>query len=149
MKLMPPALLAYTLHDVFPDAVAEAYRRTVPQQQKMIKALSDAGAPLMAGTDSPLALAVPGFELHREIELLAQTGLTNYQALQSATVTSQRFLQDVLHDGARRGVIAAGFDADLVLIEADPLSDLANARSVSGVMLRGQWYPASKLHLQQ
>ncbi len=113
----------------------------------MIKALSDAGAPLMAGTDSPLALAVPGFELHREIELLAQTGLTPYQALRSATATSQEFLQNVLHDGAHRGVIAAGFDADLVLIGGDPLADPANTRHISGVMVRGKWYSAEELRL--
>jgi imidazolonepropionase-like amidohydrolase len=147
MKLLPEPLHDYMLRGYIPDNVAEAMHRTVGPQQKMIMALSNAGAPLMTGTDTPLELAVPGFELHREMELLVLTGLSPYQALRAATRTPQEFLEKTLKEGKRRGLVAVGFDADLLLVGGDPLTDVSNTRKLRGLMLRGKWYSAEGLRL--
>jgi imidazolonepropionase-like amidohydrolase len=82
---------------------------------------------------------VPGFSLHRELELLVAAGLSPFAALRAGTVAPAEFL------GLNTGMVAVGRDADLVLLDANPLSDVANTRRIHGVMLRGQWYPAGTL----
>jgi imidazolonepropionase-like amidohydrolase len=148
MKLLPGPLHEYMLRGYIPEKVAAAMHATLGPQQKMILALSNAGAPLMTGTDTPLELAVPGFELHREMELLVLTGLSPYQALRAATRTPQEFLEKTLKEGKRRGLVAVGFDADLLLVEGDPLTDVSNTRKLRGLMLRGKWYPVEQLRLE-
>jgi hypothetical protein len=141
MALLPPELREYVRSDYIPEEIAEAIHSTAAQQKKMIRALRHAGAPLTAGTDSPLGMGVPGFELHREIELMVESGLSNYEALRTATVVPQEFFKKTLNLRENRGVIAPGFDADLVLIKENPLDNISSVRQIVGVMLRGEWWP--------
>ena len=78
---------------------------------------------------------MPGFAIHRELQYLVDAGLTPYQALLTGTVNPARFFgrADVA------GTVEIGRDADLVLLDANPLEDISAARRVHGVMLRGQW----------
>jgi imidazolonepropionase-like amidohydrolase len=112
-----------------------AYRR------QLVRALQKAGAPIVASSDSPQLFMVAGFALHREIQALAAAGLTPFQALSAATRTPAEWLgqQNEI------GTIAVGRRADLVLLDADPLADVAAASRPAGVMLRGRWLPASEL----
>lgn len=141
MQFVPQELRTYMAQELFPPEVAAAIRSTVPQQMKMVKLLNDSGARLLAGTDSPLLTLVPGFALHREIELLVEAGLPPYDALRTATVNAQEFIGDF----PRRGTVTVGADADLILIAANPLEDVANTRRIEGVMLRGAWYSEQTL----
>jgi imidazolonepropionase-like amidohydrolase len=78
---------------------------------------------------------VGGFSLHEELELLVGAGLTNEEALASATRLPAIWL-GVDRD---RGTIEAGKRADLLLLDADPLIDVANTRRIAGVFLDGKW----------
>ncbi|MEZ4589102.1 MAG: amidohydrolase family protein, partial [Gemmatimonadales bacterium] len=97
-------------------------------------ALVNAGAKFLAGTDAPVYPVVPGFSLHEELALLREIGLTPLGALQAATRNAAEaagLLDEV-------GTIEVGKSADLVLLDADPLADLANTRAIDAVVTRGR-----------
>ena len=95
-------------------------------RRQMLKALADEGAPMLMGTDSPQMFNVPGFALHREMQVAVAAGLTPYQVLESGSRNVGRYAaQDLKQDG-NFGTIAAGSRADLVLLDANPLESLGN-----------------------
>ena len=122
-------------HDYDP-AVA---RLAIELRRRLILELHRAGAGLLLGSDSPQIFNVPGYSLHRELDALVAAGLTPYEALRTGTVAVGEFL------GSRGGIVAVGRDADLVLLDANPLEDIGNSRRIHGVMLRGSWYPRAAL----
>ena len=95
-----------------------------------------AGVPFLAGTDAawyqPYTYA--GFSLHDELALLVRAGLTPMESLQTATINPARFL------GMEKdlGTIEKGKVANLVLLEADPVSDIRNTTKISEVFLGGK-----------
>lgn len=95
--------------------------------------LAAANVTIGAGTDTPIGWAVPGYSLHRELEILRDAGLTNQQALQAATTVPAQFFGIE----EQRGRLRTGFDADLVLLRANPLEDIRNTRHLERVILRG------------
>ncbi len=112
-----------------PDIAALA----IEVRRRLIFALHEAGAGLLLGSDAPQLFNVPGFSLHRELETLVASGLTPFEALQTGTTAVAFFL------GTNTGVVAVGRDADLLLLDANPLDDIANSQRIHGVMLRGLW----------
>jgi imidazolonepropionase-like amidohydrolase len=100
-----------------------------------------AGVGILAGTDAPLRNSPPGFGLHLELALLARAGLSPFEVLRVATLDPARCL------GAldSLGTIAPGKIADLVLLAADPLSDVRNLRAVEAVVLNGRLLDARSL----
>jgi len=104
-------------------------------QRKLVKTLFDAGVPLMIGTDAPDVGPMAGFGIHDELQELVNDGLTPFQVLQAATVIPARYFRK----SSEFGTIETGKRADLVLLEQNPLKNIANTRAISGVMLRGQW----------
>jgi len=109
--------------------------------QRLVRALRDAGVPLLAGTDPFVPCVIPGFSMKDELEQLFEAGLTPFEALQAATSSPARFL-GTIHDS---GTIAPGKIADLVLLEADPLLNVDNIFRQDGVMLRGHWFTEDEL----
>jgi imidazolonepropionase-like amidohydrolase len=104
-----------------------------------IKKLHDAGARLIAGTDSPL---VPyGISLHGELEDYVAAGLTPFQALQTATVNPARLLAA----DADLGTLEVGKLADLVVVDGDPLADIKTARRVRTVIKNGEVFELATL----
>ena len=101
----------------------------------LTRALADRGAPIGAGTDTPIAQAIPGYALHTELERLVDAGLTPRQALAAATVAPARFFR---WPPEREGRVAVGHPADLLLLDANPLDAIKNTRSISAVVLRGE-----------
>jgi imidazolonepropionase-like amidohydrolase len=114
-------------------AIAIAHRR------RLILELHEAGAGLLLGSDAPQIFNVPGFSLHRELATLVAAGLSPYEAIRTGTVAVAEFL------GSNGGVVAQGRDADLVLLDANPLEDVQNSKRIHGVMLRGHWYSKTEL----
>ena len=98
------------------------------------------GVRLLVGTDAMNTGVVPGFSAHDELADLVAAGLTPYEALRAATANAAEFLGD-----RTRGTIAVGQEADLLLLDADPLKDIANSRRIAGVMLGQRWLARADL----
>lgn len=98
--------------------------------------LQAAGVSIMAGTDAGFlnSFNYPGIGLHDEIALFVENGLTPAQALQSATRAGPAWFNQL----NRYGSIAPGKEADMVLLNANPLADIAATRAIEAVILRGQ-----------
>lgn len=114
-------------------------------QQRMIQVLRDAGVRLLAGTDAPFPTMFPGFSLHEELTALVKAGLDEEDAMAAATVNPGDFVRARSKADGRFGVVAAGYRADLVLVEADPRVDLSVLREPLGVMVRGRWLDRKEL----
>lgn len=113
----------------------------IENRKRMLKALDEAGARILLGSDAPQQFNVPGFSLHREMKSMADAGMSPYRILRSGTTSvGEIFAQK---DGF--GSVVIGQRADLILLDANPLTDLANAARRSGVMLRGKWIPESEI----
>ena len=123
----------------------EHRNRLLGFRRQLIKALADGGALLMLGTDSPQMFNVPGFALHREVDVLAKAGLTPYQILVSGTANVGRYTREVLGKTDAFGTVQVGQRADLVLLEANPLDNVSNLQRRAGVMVRGRWFDAKAL----
>jgi Amidohydrolase family len=91
---------------------------------------------LLVGTDAMNTGVVPGFSAHDELADLVAAGLSPWEALHAATVNGAEFLGQP----GDRGTVAVGQKADLVLLDANPFSDIANSRRIAGVLLRGRWF---------
>jgi len=97
-----------------------------------LRALHAAGIPMVAGTDQ----AIPGYSLHREMELYVEAGFTPLEALQAATIEAARAL------GVEKesGTLEAGKRGDVLLLNADPLADIHNTRAVWRTVAAGAVY---------
>jgi imidazolonepropionase-like amidohydrolase len=120
----------------------ESARRTIEARRNLIKALHAGGAGLLLGSDAPQIYNVPGFSIHRELELLVAAGLTPYQALETGTRNVAVFFGTL----PRTGTIETGKRADLVLLDANPLTDVRNTTRRAGVMLGGRWLPKETIN---
>ena len=108
-------------------------------RKRILKGLSDAGVGILMGTDSPQMFNVPGFALHRELRVVAESGMSNYAILRSGTASVGRYVADHLGLDGNFGTVAVGQRADLVLLRKNPLDDLENLTDRVGVMVRGRW----------
>jgi imidazolonepropionase-like amidohydrolase len=132
-----PELREQLVSGGLPPAAA-AYGEKIRQNDlAIIGALHRAGVPIVAGTDQ----AVPGFSLYREIELYAEAGFTPMEALQSATIVPARAMK-VEHDS---GTVEVGKRADLDILDANPLDNIHNIRSVRSVVANGVLYDPAPL----
>jgi cytosine/adenosine deaminase-related metal-dependent hydrolase len=104
-------------------------------QRPLTTAFHSHGGRMMVGTDTPWPGLVAGFALHRELRELVDVGLTPFEALRTATTTPFEYLGE----NDRAGTIAVGMESDLVLLEANPLEDIAAAAGIAGVLMRGRW----------
>jgi len=109
----------------------------VANRRKMLRALHEAGARLLLGTDSGIDIVEPGVSFHEELAEWLAAGLTPYEALRAATVDAAEFL------GASDdfGRVAVGLRADLVLTRGNPLESPGTLQEPLGVMVRGHWLP--------
>jgi len=147
MKYMPREAVAQwegAKREVLNDANydSDTARRALEIRQKLIMALKQSGAGLLLGSDSPQIFNVPGFALHRELRYLVDAGLTPFEALQTGTVNPSRFFlsEDLF------GSVQEGLEADLILLDANPLTDINNTRRIHGVMVRGTWLSRTDLN---
>ena len=101
---------------------------------KNAAAVAAAGIPIAVGTDSSGASRVQGLWEHREMEHLVKAGLTPMQAIQAATVNGARMLG--VED--KYGTLQPGKVADLIVLDANPLSDITNSRKIDAVWMNGQ-----------
>lgn len=104
-------------------------------EMRNIAEMHKTGMTLLAGSDIGAPLLVPGFSLHDELALMvSKAGMTPLQALQAATISAARVagLADSL------GTVETGKLADLVLLDANPLTDISNTRRIYAVVANGR-----------
>jgi hypothetical protein len=128
-----------------PQGTPEELEAFFALRKQILKALADAGAGILMGTDSPQLFNVPGFALHREIAVMAASGMTRHQVLLSGTANVGRYVREHLGLDDQFGTVAPGQRADLVLLGSNPLDDLDNLTDRVGVMVRGRWLPRAEL----
>lgn len=117
-------------------------KKAFAAQMRSIRALKDAGVGLLAGTDaSSESYVFAGGGVHDELKLMVDAGLSPLEALQTATINPLLYL------GRTKDapVISKGEAADLVLLDADPLSDIANTTKISGVFAHRDYFDRSEL----
>jgi imidazolonepropionase-like amidohydrolase len=115
------------------DRVAARHR--IENRMRLLKAMNEGGVKILFGTDSPQQFSVPGFSIHREMQRMQQAGMNAKQILHSATAAAGEYFRDK----DKFGTIAVGQRADLVLLKANPLDDIAHVSQQAGVMVRGRW----------
>lgn len=116
--------------------------------ERFAKAMSDADVPLLAGTDAPTIPGVAsGYALHEDLRALEQAGLGRYRVLTTATRTPGELIRRAAPAAEPFGTIAPGQRADLLLLDANPLDDLAVLRKPLGVMASGKWYARADLQV--
>jgi imidazolonepropionase-like amidohydrolase len=118
----------------------EQAERYIDTRRRLIRALHEEGAGLLLGSDAPQFWNVPGFSIHHELRMLVASGLTPYQALRSGTRNPAAFFGE-----DDWGTIGPGQVADLILLEGNPLDDVANVARRAGVMVRGLWLPEAEI----
>ena len=128
-----PKLLRDYWHSLPPDIAAKMVALYAVHSD-LVGRLHRAGVPILAGSDCPNPYVYPGFSLHDELALLVHSGLTPAEALRTATINPARFLG--LTDSL--GTVAAGKVADLVLLDANPLADIANTKRIRAVIQGGR-----------
>ncbi len=125
--------------DTDPLAVREKF---VAHELVLVRRLHAAGVPFLAGTDAPAGVdLIPGVSLHLELQRLVAAGFTPLEALQTATLNPARFLRRPDEYGS----IAPGRFADMVLLTKNPLVDIANTRTIDGVVADGRYLSGDDL----
>jgi imidazolonepropionase-like amidohydrolase len=132
-----PAEVQATLVGGVPPEQAERMKRTFSTLLSLANQLHRAGVPIVAGTDQ----AVPGFSVYREIELYVKAGFTPMEALQAATIVPAR----VMKVDNITGTVERGKRADFAILDADPLADIHNVRTVRNVVANGVLYDSAPL----
>lgn len=116
-------------------------RATCRISKRIVAALVAEDARVLLGTDALNPFTIPGFSIHEELRLFVEAGLTPYQAIRAGTYAAADFL-GVLNEF---GTVTEGRRADLILLDANPLDDVAHIAHPAAVMARGTWLPAEKL----
>lgn len=115
--------------------------RVIELRRKILKGLRDAGAGILLGTDSPQVFSVPGFSIHREMQVMTAVGFTPFEILQSGTRNVAVYFNTL----AETGTVERGKRADLLVLEANPLKDISNVARRAGVVVNGRWIPESEI----
>lgn len=122
-------------------APVEKREKYVRVRNQIVKAIYDAGGRIMAGSDTPEWLMLYGHTLHLELIDLRDAGLSNYAALETATRNPAMYLG--LLD--QTGTIEKRKRGDLVLLDANPLDDIANTQRRAGVMIKGRYFTQTEM----
>jgi imidazolonepropionase-like amidohydrolase len=108
-------------------------------RMRLLAEMNKYGVKILMGTDAPQLYSVPGFSIHRELELMSEAGMSPYEIL----VTGTKNVGDYFSKKANFGTVESGKRADLILLDQNPLNDITNLKKISGVMVSGKWMPKS------
>lgn len=134
----------------FTDEITQGYggddlvtrKKFLDKELEVVAMLHKAGVPFLAGTDTPPGVYIfPGFSLHEELQRFVAAGFTPLEALQTATLNPARFwrMEEQL------GTVEKGKLADLVLLSANPLDDIANTQKIAAVIVNGHYFSGKDL----
>jgi hypothetical protein len=133
--------LALQFEATISAATRDTLDRLFALQLRIVKPLKDAGVKMMAGSDLGGGWVLPGFGLHAEFDLLAKTGLSPLEILQMTTRDGAEFLGRE----SRMGSVAEGKDANLVLLDGNPVASVEHLHAISAVVRGGVYYGTDDL----
>jgi len=119
----------------------ELRKKYVRVRYEFVTSLYHAGVKLMTGSDGPEWYLAPGFTVHDEIESYVKAGLSNFAALQTATINPAAYLGI----DKRKGTIEAGKEADFILLDKNPLEEIKNTRRIKAVFSHNTFYDREQL----
>jgi len=134
----------------FTDEIIQGYgtddlatrKKFIEKELEVVGMLHKAGVPFLAGTDTPAGVHIfPGHSLHEELQRFVAAGFTPFEALQTATINPARFFG--IED--RAGTVEKGRFADLLLLSANPVDDIANTQKIAAVITDGHYYRRADL----
>ncbi len=107
----------------------------------LIARLNKNGHGILLGSDAPQLFNVPGFSIHHEVQGMLGAGMSPAEILESGTINPAKYfdMTDTF------GEIRAGLDADLVLLDSNPLENISALKEIAGVMLQGRWIPKEEI----
>lgn len=117
-----------------PEAVIAEYKNWNAFIFRLVDRANSEGVPLLAGSDAACEGVIPGYGLHRELELMVEAGLTPLQALRSATVEPAKYFERE-HE---LGQIQSGYRADLLILAQNPLDEISATSTIKNVIVSGQ-----------
>jgi len=119
----------------------ELRKKYVRIRYEFVTSLYNAGVKLMTGSDGPEWYLAPGFTVHDEIESYVKAGLSNFAALQTATINPATYLGI----NKRKGTIEPGKEGDFILLEKNPLESIKNTRTIKAVYTHDRFYDREQL----
>jgi hypothetical protein len=145
VKYMPPPVRTMWrevlgAYSQLPAPTRAALRQLYEYDLKMVKIFKEEGVKIVAGDDLGGGWVVTGFGLHQEFKEMAAGGLTPLEILQATTVNAAAFLRRT-----DMGVVEEGKNADLVLLDANPVVAVDNLDRISGVVLKGRYFNKAAL----
>jgi imidazolonepropionase-like amidohydrolase len=115
------------------QAINKDYKTFEQWSFKVVSLFNKYDVKIIAGTDTPIGFLIPGFSLHKELELLVEAGLTPLQALRAATITPAEFFN--MED--KIGTVEVGKYADLVILNNNPLQNIQHTQDIHTVIVKG------------
>lgn len=122
--------------DERPESERKQALKEAEWRRKLLRAMNEKEVLILMGTDAPQLFSVPGFSIHRELPHMAAAGMSPYEILESGTINVGKYFSN--EDDF--GTIAEGQRADLLLLNNNPLEDIAHLKDHAGVMVQGRWY---------
>lgn len=123
----------------------QAYKNTALKKYDNLKQVTyllyKAGVPMLAGTDVMNPYCLPGYSLHDELKLLKDCGIPDAEVLKMATLNAAQFM-----NLKNYGEVKPGYQASLVLLQGNPLTDIKQCSNIYGVVLNGIYYDKEALH---
>jgi len=119
-----------------PEGMDQRYRDSFKKMQEIVALMYREGIPIVAGTDD-----LPGFNLHRELELYVQAGIPPAEVLRIATLGAAT----VMHHEKELGSVAPGKFADFDIVDGDPTTNIGDLRKVRTVVKGGNVYEVAEI----
>lgn len=140
LQFLPSSLVVSDSDEDEPEFQMEK-KQEAARDLLLVHDMHRAGVQFLAGTNAPGINLVPGFSLHRELELLVRSGFSPFEALQTATFNPALYMAKL----DRYGVVETGRAADLVLLDDNPLADIRNLDKISAIVLHGEYLSRQQL----
>ncbi len=133
--------LAQQYSSSVPAPAATIFRQYYSLQEKLTKSMKQSGVKMLTGSDLGGIWVIPGFSLHQEFKALAAAGLSPLEILQMTTLNGAQFM----NREASMGTVDEGKNADLVLLDANPVEAVANLDRIAAVVLKGKYFSKDAL----